>query len=147
MTAEPYELDAWECESLLRAHVVGRIAVAAHDGPYVFPVNYSIVDGAIIVRTVPYGVLGSLGRDALLAFEIDQFDHERQRGWSVLARGRAEVVSDPEELARIEAVWPPRPWASGSRSLFIRLPWRELTGRKLGSGWDPGRDTVVRRTV
>jgi nitroimidazol reductase NimA-like FMN-containing flavoprotein (pyridoxamine 5'-phosphate oxidase superfamily) len=147
MAAENLELEPWECESLLRAHVVGRVALTAPDGPYVLPVNYSVVDDAIVFRTAPYGVLGRLGREARLAFEIDQFDHERQRGWSVLARGPAETVTEVHELAHIEHVWPPRPWASGTKPLHVRLRWVELTGRKLGTGWDPGRETVTRRTV
>lgn len=147
MRTEPFELAEWECESLLRAHVVGRLSVCGEDGPYVFPVNYSVVDGAIVLRVAPYSLLGTLARDAPIALQIDQFDHDRQRGWSVLARGRAEPVTDPEALAHVEAVWPPQPWASGSRPLHLRLAWRELTGRKLGTGWDPLRSTVVRRTV
>lgn len=147
MGKDLFDMDPWECESLLRAHVVGRIALSTPDGPLVFPVNYSVVDGAIVVRTTPYGPLARLGRDARIAFEIDQFDHERQRGWSVLARGHAEAISDPDDLAHIQQVWPPRPWASGSRTLHLRLRWDELTGRKLGTGWDPGQQAVTRRTV
>ncbi|QZY28693.1 pyridoxamine 5'-phosphate oxidase family protein [Nocardioides coralli] len=146
MAREPIELSTWECESLLRAHVVGRVALAAPDGPYVFPVNYSVVDSTILLRTAPYGVLGRLGREAPLAFEIDQFDHERQRGWSVLVRGRGEPVTDPAEIAHIDRVWPPQPWATGTRPLHIRLRWNEVSGRKLGSGWEP-RDTAETRRV
>lgn len=148
MGADSFELERWECEALLRAHVVGRVAVAdPHGPPHIFPVNYSVVDDAIQMRTVPYGVLGRLGREAPLAFEIDQFDHDRHRGWSVLARGVAETVTDPDELAHIERVWPPQPWASGIRSLHLRLRWTELSGRRLGSGWDPQAGTVTRRTL
>ena len=36
----------------------------------------------------------------MLAFEVDELDREYQHGWSIQARGRAVVVSDPAELAR-----------------------------------------------
>jgi uncharacterized protein len=147
MSRHPFELEQWECESLLRSHVVGRVGLVAEDGPHVIPVNYSVVDEAIVFRTTPYGLLGTVGRDSTLAFEIDQFDHERQRGWSVLARGPSEAVDDRDELAHIESVWPPQPWASGARQLHIRLRWTHLSGRKLGSGWDPGRASPVHRTL
>ena len=111
------------------------------------PVNYSVVDGAVVIRTSPYGVLGTYGRDGALAFEVDQIDHDRQRGWSVVARGRAEPVHDPQEIDRIRREWEPRPWAAGARSLFLRLRWTELTGRQLGSGWDPIRELASRRVV
>jgi len=145
--AESIELSRVECESLLRAGVAGRVAVVAPDGPHVLPINYAVVDDAIIVRTSPYSLLGTHGKDATLAFEVDQFDYEYQRGWSVMARGRSEVVHDQEELEHIRAVWSPRPWASGVRPLVIRLPWRELTGRRLGGGWDPLHGLPVRRVV
>lgn len=141
------ELSYSECEALLRAGVTGRVALSTPGGPQILPVNYSVVDGAIIVRTSPYSLLGTYGRDTTLAFEIDHFDHPNQRGWSVVARGRADIVQDPTELAHIRSVWEPQPWASGVRSLFVRLRWNELSGRQLGAGWDPMRDLAVRRVV
>jgi nitroimidazol reductase NimA-like FMN-containing flavoprotein (pyridoxamine 5'-phosphate oxidase superfamily) len=144
---ESFELSRAECETLLRAGVAGRVAVVAPDGPHILPINYSVVDDAIVVRTSPYSLVGTHGRNAILAFEIDQFDYEYQRGWSVMARGRSEVVHDPEELEHIRTVWSPHPWASGVRPLFIRLPWSELTGRRLGGGWDPLHHLPVRRVV
>lgn len=141
------DLDRAECERLLRAGIAGRIAVAAPDGPHIVPVNYSVVDDAIVVRTSPYSLLGSYGRGTTLAFEVDQFDYENQRGWSVVARGRGEFVTDIEELDHIREVWAPRPWAGGSRTLFLRLRWTELSGRRVGRGWDPISQMPVARTI
>lgn len=141
------ELSPSECEALLRAGVAGRVAFATPAGPQIVPVNYSVVDGAVVVRTTPYSLLGTHATDGVVAFEVDQIDHERQRGWSVVARGRMEAVHDHEDIERIRRVWEPRPWASGTRSLYLRLPFGELTGRQLGGGWDPHRDLPVRRTV
>jgi nitroimidazol reductase NimA-like FMN-containing flavoprotein (pyridoxamine 5'-phosphate oxidase superfamily) len=142
-----YELTRAQCESLLKAGVAGRVAVNTPTGPHIIPVNYSVVDDAIVLRTSPYSLLGTHGQDALLAFEVDQFDYEHQRGWSVLARGRSETVQAGPELDRIHEVWAPRPWAGGSRPLFLRLAWQEITGRRLGDGWDPLHDVPVRRVV
>jgi uncharacterized protein len=136
-----------QCERLLRAGVTGRVALSTPDGPHIIPVNYSVVGEAIVLRTSPYSLLGSYGRGALLAFEVDGVDHDRWRGWSVVARGRAEAVSDPVELERIRATWEPRPWASGNRVLLLRIPWSELTGRQIGAGWDPLGSLPVRRAV
>ena len=145
--SQPYELSRAQCESLLRAGVVGRVAVNSPTGPHILPVNYSVVDDAIVFRTSPYGVLGTHGPDTMLAFEVDQFDYENQRGWSVLARGRCEVVDSGAELDHIQDVWAPRPWAGGARPLFLRVPWQELSGRQLGDSWDPMHDVPVRRVV
>lgn len=144
---DSFDLSKTECETLLRAGVAGRVAVAAPDGPHILPINYSVVDDAIVVRTSPYSLLGTHGRDAMLAFEVDQFDYEYQRGWSVMARGRSEVVQDSGDLERIRSVWSPHPWAAGVRPLFIRIRWSELTGRQLGTGWDPLHQLPVHRVV
>lgn len=141
------ELSYSECEALLRAGVTGRVALSTPTGPQIVPLNYSVVDSGIILRTSPYSVLGTYGRDATLAFEVDHLDHAHQRGWSVVARGRAEVVHDQSEIAHIRSVWEPRPWASGVRALFLRVRWNELTGRQLGTGWDPLRELPYRRVV
>ena len=101
------DLDHDECERLLRAGVAGRIAIATPTGPHIIPVNYSVVDEAIVVRTSPYSLLGSYGRDTTLAFEVDQFDYENQRGWSVVARGRGDFVTDIDEMDHIREVWSP----------------------------------------
>ena len=45
------ELSFSECQALLRAGVFGRMAVSAQDGPLLVPVNYSVSDAAIIIRT------------------------------------------------------------------------------------------------
>ena len=145
--ADVRELGPSECEALLRAGVAGRVALSTPDGPHILPVNYSVVDGAVVIRTSPYSLLGTYGRNSTLAFEVDQFDHARQRGWSVVARGRAEAVDDPVEVDRIRRVWEPRPWAGGVRSLYVRLHWTELTGRQLGVGWNPLDEPSVRRVV
>ena len=144
---ESIDLTPEECERLLRSGVGGRIALSSPDGPHIVPVNYSVVDDAIIVRTSPYSALGTYGRDSMLAFEVDQFDHERQRGWSVVARGRGEVVTKPDELDHIRTTWEPRPWAAGARSLYLRLRWTELSGRRIGVAWDLHSALPVRRTM
>lgn len=144
---ESIDLTHEECERLLRSGVGGRIALSSPDGPHIVPVNYSVVDDAIVVRTSPYSTLGTYGRDSMLAFEVDQFDHERQRGWSVVARGRGEVVTNADDLDHIRATWEPRPWAAGARSLYLRLRWTELSGRRIGAAWDLQSALPVRRSM
>jgi hypothetical protein len=145
--AEVRELSWSECEALLRAGVAGRVAFAAPGGPHITPVNYSVIDGAVVIETSPHGLLGTYGAGALLAFEVDQLDHERQRGWSVVAKGRGASVDTPEEVNRIRRGWEPKPWASGPRGLYLRLQWTELTGRQLGLAWDPMSDLPGRRAA
>jgi uncharacterized protein len=143
---EVRELSRSECETLLRRDVVGRVAIATPTGPHVMPLNYSVTDGSVVLCTTPYSLLGTYGRDSMLAFEIDHFEHARQRGWSVVVRGRAQPVEDPADLARLVRLLP-RPWAAGRRSLYLRIPLTEVTGRRLGDGWDLEEDLPVRRVL
>jgi nitroimidazol reductase NimA-like FMN-containing flavoprotein (pyridoxamine 5'-phosphate oxidase superfamily) len=141
--ADTRELSDRECEVLLRSGVAGRVAVSTPTGPHIVPVSYTVVDDAIIVRTSPYSLLGTYGRDAMLAFGIDGFDVSRDRGWSVQARGRVHAVTDRTEMDRIREVGEPQPLATGTRTLYLRLRWTEITGRKLGADWDPTCDLPV----
>ncbi|MCW2848418.1 MAG: pyridoxamine 5-phosphate oxidase-related, FMN-binding protein [Marmoricola sp.] len=135
--AETRDLDTGQCQALLRLGVTGRVALLTPTGPHIVPVNYSVVDDAVIMRTSPYSLLGTYGRDTTVAFEIDAFDRTLERGWSVLARGRVEAVTDRRDLEHIREVAEPQPWASGGRSLYLRLRWTEMSGRQLGTHWDP----------
>jgi uncharacterized protein len=144
---ETVDLSPDRCALLLGAGVTGRVALSSPDGPHIVPVNYAVVGEAVVMRTSPYSVLGTYGRGSMLAFEVDWFDHDRWRGWSVVARGRADVVTDPLELDRIRATAEPRPWAGGVRNLFLRLRWSELSGRQIGAGWDPVEVLPVHRVV
>jgi nitroimidazol reductase NimA-like FMN-containing flavoprotein (pyridoxamine 5'-phosphate oxidase superfamily) len=130
--AEVRELSYAECRALLIREQTGRVAVATPDGPHIVPLNYSVVDESIIFRTTPFSMLATYGRNAQLAFEVDRFREPNRVGWSVVARGRADVVLDPEELSHIRKIWPPDPWADGPRNLHLRLTWKQLTGRSLG---------------
>jgi nitroimidazol reductase NimA-like FMN-containing flavoprotein (pyridoxamine 5'-phosphate oxidase superfamily) len=144
---EPFEIPVEECRQLLSAGLVGRVALSTPLGPHIVPVNYTVVDDSVVVRTSPYSLLGSHARGSILALEVDQFDYELQRGWSVVARGRADVVTTAEELDHIRRVWEPHAWASGQRNLHLRVRWTELTGRRLGQGWQPVADLQMRGVV
>lgn len=136
MSPYPIDLDLEACEALLRAGSTGRVAVSTPDGPHIVPVNYLVVGRSLIFRTTAYSLLGTYARNSLLAMEIDHAEDE-DRSWSVLVRGRCQFVDDPREIEQMQAARELRAWAAGSRNLFLRLPWTELSGRQLGPGWTP----------
>jgi len=129
---EPVELSVEECLALLRSNDVGRVAFTTPSGPRIVPVNYAMHDETIVFRTTPYSELGSHGPKSKVAFEADQLNYAKHEGWSVVAVGTAEVVEDPDEVHRIKVGWDPEPWAAGARHLYLRLRWRDITGRRLG---------------
>ncbi len=141
------DLEPQECERLLRAGVLGRVAVSTPEGPHIVPVNYTVVEDTVVIRTSSYSLLGTYGRNAMLAFEVDHIDYERHVGWSVVARGRGWAEVEPEEIARIRAASTPRPWAGGNRNVYLRLRWDSLTGRSLGTDWTRENESPVHRTL
>ncbi|KQY64437.1 pyridoxamine 5'-phosphate oxidase family protein [Nocardioides sp. Root140] len=128
----PRELSPRECLELISSEEVGRVAVCTADGPHIVPVNYVVVDDAIVFRTAPYSVLGTVGWSSPLAFEVDHLDPALRRGWSVVAAGPGEMLSDADALTALAGMADLQPWAGGSRHLHIRLPWVSLTGRVVG---------------
>jgi nitroimidazol reductase NimA-like FMN-containing flavoprotein (pyridoxamine 5'-phosphate oxidase superfamily) len=115
---------------------VGRIAFTGRSGPVVLPVNYKLLEGTIVFRTV----LGSpmdedlrtriSGTEYHVAFEIDEIDTAAREGWSVLVQGPAHHVDSAAERASlIEAGV--EPWPGGERELLIRIALRHVSGRRI----------------
>jgi len=142
--SEPEVLAYDKCIELLRGAIVGRVAFNVPEGPRIIPVNYTTVGDAVVFRTTPESLLGRHA-EGPLAFEIDHVDYSDQKGWSVLATGVGELVHDVPALADEADFWNPKPWAGGARLLYVRLPWDEVTGRRLGGGWTHGNELPVRR--
>lgn len=133
--SQSVEMTRQECWERLVSGIVGRVAMATPVGPRIVPVAYVVHEDAIVFRTAPYSELSTYGWNTELAFQVDWLDYESRRGWSVVATGRAMVVDDPGEVQRIRRSWEPQPWVAGSRNLFVKLPWRQLTGLRLGGDW------------
>ena len=126
------ELSVEECIELLAAGVVGRAAIGTPTGPHIAPVNYSVHEHSIVFRTTPYSVLGTYAWAGDIAFEVDEVDAVNHQRWSVVAVGHGEMVEELEEIETIRWAHDPKPWADGSRPLYVRLRWREVTGRRVG---------------
>jgi hypothetical protein len=127
---ELVELDPGECRELLSSHGVGRVAVCTPRELVVVPVNYTVVDGAVVFRTAPGSVPAqAAGRE--VAFEVDHIDDALSQGWSVLATGPARQVTDPEQVRRLEEQAYSTPWAGGDRPMWVRIEPTRLTGRRI----------------
>jgi uncharacterized protein len=131
--SQTIELTVEECLDLLRAGSVGRIGLRTEEGLRILPVSY-VLDGddRIVFRSLPYGVLAASAHGAEAAFEVDRLDEEHHTGWSVLAVGTCRRMEDPAEVAAIRGERDPEPWADGQRTLYFRVEWTELTGRRVG---------------
>ncbi len=124
------EISAAECEELLRESHLGRIALVDGELPVILPINFLLHDGEVVFRTNPGSKLDAALHHAPVAFEIDGINQRNQTGWSVLIRGHAREITDPEqlrELGQLEVV----PWVPGDLRRFVRVVPVETTGRRI----------------
>ena len=136
---ESRSLSQADCLALLAAGGsagrLGRVAVTTPEGPHVVPVNYTIFQDTVVVRTSSYSLLGTYARDAVVALEIDGFDPTTRSGWSVVLRGRCTVETDPRTIRALRDAAAgdlDGPWAGGTRNLYLRLRTDQLSGRAVG---------------
>ncbi|MFI9201591.1 pyridoxamine 5'-phosphate oxidase family protein [Streptomyces sp. NPDC053048] len=127
------ELSLAECWEKLAAGGVGRVVFSRSEGPEAAPVNYRFAGDAIVFRTAAGGALASVVGGEV-AFEVDRIDEARSEGWSVLVRGVAEPVTDPQEQQRLRDTADPQPWAGGERDTWVRIPLGTISGRRIRSG-------------
>lgn len=125
-------LDEDECRDLLGRAVIGRIVFTHQALPAVQPVNFVVSGRDIVFRTSRTSRLATAAADTVVAFEIDDFDTAARAGWSVVVVGRARRVTDPREIAALEAL-PLDSWAPGERDTFVRIRSELVTGRRIPS--------------
>lgn len=121
------EPEAW---ALLRTGVIGRVGVTIGAMPAIFPVNYAIVDDTIVFRTAPGTKLSKAATDAVVAFEVDDYERVDRTGWSVLAVGRSEVVHDLDVTIQVLGAGL-EPYADGARSAIVRISPAFVSGRRI----------------
>lgn len=127
------DLSTEQCWEQLRNATVGRIAWSTVRGPVVLPVNFGIEVHAVHIRTRGCSEMVRKVDAERVAFEVDGLDEQTHTGWSVLARGLAEVRYDGRS-AGPEV----HPWPGGSRSTTVVISVDEISGRRIGFDDEPG---------
>src|SRR5258708_25869500 len=98
-------LNEAECWDLISAGGIGRIGYSGRYGPMIQPVNYKVLDQAVVFLTAEHSTMGEDLRtgiahaEYLVAFEIDDYDMDAHAGWSVLIQGDAHYVESEAEKA------------------------------------------------
>lgn len=125
------ELSTEECWRLLGEHVVGRLAVSINHHPDIFPVNYRVKDGTILVQTAAGLKLAAATLGPSVAFEVDVINEEKHTGWSVVVHGPAEQVEQLEELLDLEDEGGVDTWAESEKTRYFCIRPTEVTGRRV----------------
>jgi uncharacterized protein len=123
------ELSPTECLALMRGVSLGRVGVSVDTLPVILPVNFVLDGNGVVFRTVPGTKLDAAVAGTVVAFEVDGSDAAHEAGWSVLIRGIAREVTEPDVLARVRAL-PLRSWARyGDADRYVRVEAELITGR------------------
>ena len=133
-TGHVRELSTDECWDLLSTHGFGRIGVAPQGEVAIYPINYVIELGRIVLRTSPGAKLIGLMLNNRVAFEIDGQDDDS--AWSVLVVGTAAEVEMPPKVERPETA--ARPWVPGPRNAVVEITPARITGRAFTRAADEG---------
>lgn len=97
---------------------IGRVAFTADALPALQAVTFALDDEHVVIRLRHGSKLVARIRDAIVAFEADDYDHQAHTGWSVTVIGPAIPAKTPQLVERLARLplrrWGPRPVSSSS---------------------------------
>jgi len=123
-------LDRVECLRLLALATLGRIGFTSGALPSVLPINFHLDRDRILVRTGRGSKLDAALQNAVVAFEVDDFDPIYHSGWSVAVTGVAREVSDSAELDAAHKL-PIARWAPAGDEAVLAISTEFVSGRRI----------------
>lgn len=141
MTVEQRMQHFSEAEALALAATVpvGRVVYSRYALPAVFVVNFKLDGRDVVFRTRKGPMFGAGVANTVVAFEVDQIDEAARGGWMVTFLGRAKLITDPAEQARLAAL-DVRPWAPGERNHYVKIVTEKVVGRRVPHDEDDEAD-------
>ncbi|MEY9854648.1 hypothetical protein ABH935_000245 [Catenulispora sp. GAS73] len=139
MTVEQRMERFGEADALALAETVpvGRIVYSRYALPAVFIVNFKLDGRDVVFRTRKGAMFGAGVAGSVVAFEVDRIDEQAHDGWMVTFLGRAKLITDPAEQARLGELGVDS-WAPGERNYFIKVVTERVVGRRIPHGDDDG---------
>lgn len=117
-----------QCWERLNSHEFGRLAYHLTDEVHLVPVNYAADGGRLLIRTAEGSKLLGVVMNSDVAFEIDEVDDDAEIAWSVVARGRAEILDG--DAARAADALPLLPWVPEPKFIIVAITPSEVSGRE-----------------
>jgi nitroimidazol reductase NimA-like FMN-containing flavoprotein (pyridoxamine 5'-phosphate oxidase superfamily) len=127
------DLTVEDCYALVAGQQVGRLVYLDDLGPLAVPVNYVLAGKDVIFRSEANAHLAA-ATQPFVSFEVDHVSQDDHSGWSVLLRGKLEMVDIDDAAALIHSMEGavPAPWAAAVHNTWLRLVPSIVTGRRLG---------------
>jgi len=123
-------LDREHSLALVRSATIGRLAIHAGALPAIVPVNFILTADAVVIRTGTGSKLQQAVDNAVVAFEVDDYDALRHTGWSVNVVGIAREITDPSLLDRVRRL-PLAHWVPGPADHHLAISLDVVTGRRI----------------
>lgn len=125
-------IEPLDCYGFLRQCYVGRLGYVRDGRAVVVPVNYRVDrDSRLVLLSVEGEKLDAARRGEVLSLQVDGIDELYHSGWSVLASGPSEEVTDPAEVAELQDLLL-RPWSvDAAGGSWIRIHPDRIEGRRL----------------
>ncbi|MEV4058459.1 pyridoxamine 5'-phosphate oxidase family protein [Amycolatopsis sp. NPDC049688] len=121
-------LDRQQCLALLRTASLGRVIFTHRAMPAVRPVRFTVVEDAVVFAVPAGSPLYAGARDAVVAFEVDEFAADTGAGWYVSLLGRA-AESGSADIGDIACACPGAVRASHR---VLRVPAETISGHRIG---------------
>lgn len=120
-----------QCLMLLRSRPLGRIAYLDAGQPTIVPVNHLVDGSTVVLRSVAGGKLDAAIVGNPIAFQLDDHDAVRGTGWSVLVRGRGELIEDRDRIVQYASQLDSWAIDDPAKATWIRIVGDEISGRRL----------------
>jgi uncharacterized protein len=140
---DPRSFSREQCLALVASVPIGRVVYTDQALPAVLPMNFALERDEVVIHTGSGSTLAAAIRNAVVAFQVDDFDPDTMTGWSVTITGQARLAEGGEEEATRLARLPLRPWVPTTNGQFIRIPARHVRGHRLGPARTDALDEAV----
>lgn len=147
------QLDDQEITALLGRALIAHVAVIDGDTPYVGPLSFVYSDGLLSFRTMDGRRLEAIRTNPVVSVEVTETGPGVADWASVIVTGRAEIVDDAPESAKIAARLIAKyraaygahtpDWLTDDGTHVVAITPTEISGRA-SDGSMPGRFTSNR---
>ena len=117
---------------LLRSAPVGRLAFTEGALPTIQPVSFVVAGDDVVIPTGTGSKVAVAARGAVVAFEVDELDAARRTGWNVTVVGPSRVISEPAEVAALDALGA-RAWVPVEVPCYVAVRIALVRGRRLSA--------------
>jgi len=122
-------LDRSACLGLLGTRSWGRLVYTRRALPEVLPASYHLEGERVLIR-LAHSEAATASRDAVVAFEVDDFDAAFRSGWTVTIVGLAREVTPSGEREWLAGQDIP-PWAGVSEDHVLAMTAGRMSGHRL----------------